>query len=256
MFNSPTDVTVTGCTFADNHISIALFGRDADPTFLLSTFNVQSNTFTGLGVEAPFPTVGVWVSFGAAGTVSANSFTEFIHNGVENNAVAIVAQDGLAVEHGQFVALRPVVYSGNTFSNNSIHLLAHAANNSKITNNVFGPLAQGALEPALLVSGLNVVIADNNFADSEGAIQLFGPGDTAYGVPRGTARNVILTGNWFTNVTTTVRTNEQVTFQESDSQLCCFQPSFQSFKLAGNGAAQASIRAWQGDSIVVESSST
>jgi hypothetical protein len=252
-----TEASVSNCSFSDNVISLVIWGRDND-TSLLTRFMVRSNRFTGLGAGAPFQQGGhggLWVAPSAEGSVIGNTFTDHIYNDAGSPGAGAGSMDGLADQRGSFLAVRPAVYSGNVFSNNTVHFAAWTANDFRITNNVFAATAPDSSWAAILLSGRNMVIANNNFAGRGGeAIWLSGRDDRSFNVPLGIARNTTISGNWFTNFRTPIRAGELVTFEETGTEICCFAPRFQKLDLGDDGKMRAQVRAWHDASMVLESS--
>ena len=250
------EVAVVNSSFQDNGYSIVLGGNDSNaPSLHRLQFKVEGNSFTGLGASAPFfQHGGIFVTVGAEGSIIGNAITDHVYNGFEDGAFGIAGNDGGFRQRGYFLPIRPVVFSGNVFSNNTAHLVTANSHRSTITNNVFLATASESPWAALTLSGENIAIADNNFANCPEAIRLWGANDAYADVPVGIAKNIDIFGTWFTNVTTTIQTGELATFDEIGTELCCFAPEFQALELSDDSKIHARVRSWHNSPLVIESS--
>lgn len=105
------DVAVTACDFADNLVSIALKGDDANPNVLLARVLAAHNWITGLGPTPLVNQFGIRVLYGATGFVLGNKVTDHVYLGSSTFAVGILL--GVA-QPGEPLVLPPIVVAGNT----------------------------------------------------------------------------------------------------------------------------------------------
>ena len=255
------NVGIINSTFEDNERSIVLAGSDRDqPSALRLRFTVEGNVITGFG-PAEIAIDGITLYTGATGEIRGNVIRDHALTGVgDSYAAGISGYDGLARQraNGHAVPLKPIRIEGNTFINNDEHILLILANGTQVQNNNFhGGGSDPSRWGAVAFSGTNVVVADNNFSNVETGLVLFSNDHFFSGWPPiGTAANAQMVSNWFTNVTAAVWTNSAVSgLQEKGTELCCFEPRFQSMVLAENGKVKARVRTWHGQPLIVESSS-
>ena len=260
------NVQVISNTFEGNETCVAIAGDDdTNPTLLRTRFTIEGNSLTGFGGEA-LAIDGIGIYTGASGEVRGNTFENFNYTGSSTGTLVpfssgVAAMDTFARRRNppQAVQLHPIRFEANTFRNNDEHLVVLGVRQAEIVNNVFtgsGPVPRPW--GALLVSGLNQIIANNNFADLPTGIFLFGSGDQildnwpSVGVPR----NTRLTGNWFSNVPQMIRfPSQQLTgIQIEGTNQPPFRPEFLPVSIQGDGL-QINVRGWHGESVVLESSS-
>ncbi len=256
--SAAVNVQVVDSTFVDNQFSMVLRGDPiSNPTLLRTTITIKGNTIMGLGeIATPHnPHYGIWIVTGVGGEVTDNTLMNHGYSGIGLNfCSAIDAYDA----HGgrPFFPLKPVRYERNTFSNNSGGLVMVRGDNSQVINNKFLGTS-GPSWGALAISGANVLVADNNFADLAKGILLLG--DESFGdgwpaiVP---AVNPVLATNWFCNVPVPMQVNPIATgLQERGTETNCpFAPIFRSFTKSGTGEARALLRGWHGDTVTLEAS--
>ena len=248
-------VTFTGNTFTNNITALRLAGdpNSANPGQLRLTVRVHGNTIIGFG---PYPgwNAGIFLNCGVTGDVTENFVSDFVATG-SVIAPAVVAYDGSVSIHGRWVPLQPLNFDGNTLTNNGHIMILIGANGSRIVNNKFTVAVPGVDSwGGLQVSGTNVQVANNNFADMPiGTVLLNGTESWVPSIPP--AANISLIGNWFCNVPEPILVKSQVTvLQEHGSETNFpFAPRFQSIT-SSNGVTQALLRGWHGDSYVIETS--
>jgi hypothetical protein len=241
-------INVSNSTFFDNRTAITLFGDESLPELVRNRFALDGNTIKGSQPSQEVTSVGIIVGSGAQGRVKGNMIIDHSSN------LAIVANDRQFLERGFFYPLKSIAISGNVFSNNAVHLAAIAANNIVVTNNTFGKKAQALRDWGITITGTNLLVADNNFADMPQGIAL-PAGELLQGFSRGSVLNVKLANNWFTNVATPIYTNTAVRgLMQTGTKLCCFAPEFATWDLTPAGFVHARLRSWHYDVMVFESS--
>lgn len=256
-------VNIISNNFEDNERSITLTGDDtSNPTLLRTAFTIEANTITGLG-PAPMVVRGVLILTGAGGLVRGNTVTDHqcTRTG-DSYASGIKAFDGWAVSRNPsvFVPLQAIRFEGNTFRNNSDHLVLINAPNSEIINNVFE--GTGARQPrwgAVAISGSGIRIENNDFSDSPTGIHCFGEDHYWAGWPLTTiAGNSVLTGNWFSSIPNPLQIQPGVVgLQQQGTRLPPFHPEFVSITRTDTNQSQGlmlTVRSWHGTPIVLETS--
>jgi hypothetical protein len=222
------NVSVLNSTFADNRCSIHPSGDDgiANATLLRTRFTIEGNTFTGFGPDSDLVNYGIIILTGAGGEVKGNTMTGYSYAGAATGfSSAIHAYDGRFDTRG-YVPVRPVRYEGNSFSTNDHHLVIVAANDSTVVSNVFLGTGPGMRRwGGLALSGTNVTIARNDFADMPIGVELFG-GDLNGTFLRGVATNPKLHTNRFCRVAEPIHVQPLVTgVQEQGTELCTNVPA-------------------------------
>lgn len=249
---TPTvNVGVFNSTFEDNQTSILVSGDEDYPSSLRTSFIIQGNTVTGFGPIA-MAVDGIVIYSSAGGEVSRNTIRNHLYTGPGQ-----LFSGGIAAFDGRFrfVPLQAVRYEGNTFSNNTVHLAAVAANGSQVLNNVFDRAIPGFFPWAVGFSGASILVANNDFSDMTTGIALFGGQTYPSG---GHATNPKLISNWFCNVTQPIRIETLVTgLQQQGTELCENNPlraTFQSIRQLTGGGASLTLRSWHGEPLVIEAS--
>lgn len=252
--SSEVHFSVCASAFADNETSVLLRGDPgANPAVRRVTTVIKENSITGLG-SVPFPNQGVSIVCGVTGHVFANRLTQ-------HGSAAIDAYDAAAQSHGQFIPLQPINYEQNILSNNVQHLRLFGGNESRVINNIF--LGHGAInqdDAGVVLSGTNIVTANNNFSDRPLGILLVGSGTWEDWPAFPPAARPTLAANWFCNVPEPIRvdTNLVIGLHEQGTAQCesgPLQPIFQSTRNSNGTGAALTLRAWHGDSVVIEASS-
>ena len=245
----PISVGVFNSTFEENETSVVLAGDDEfNPTTLRTSFILEGNTVVGFGPVTP-PFDGILILTGAGGEVKRNIIRDYVYLGSATRTFSggIAATDRRNQDRG-YIPVRPVRYDGNTFSNNNLHLFILGANESQVMNNIFQPTASGVTEVALVVSGTNIVVANNDFHDMPLGVVLVG-GDTFPRPPAAT--NPKLIDNWFCNVTEPIRIDTLVSgLEQLGTETAC--PSRPALRIAGTSLT---VRTWHGAPVVLEQSS-
>jgi len=261
----PVDIGVFNSTFEDNEIALHLRGEpDLNPTLLRTTFTIEGNAITGVGPSgAAFR--GIAIRTGASGVIKSNIIRNHSYTGTgETFASGVAAYDDNATNTNRvplrFIPLFPVRYESNTFSNNDEHLVIIGGNASEVVNNIFhGTGPAGPRWGALALSGTNILVADNDIADTPTGVFLFGNEILFSGWPLiSPARNPALHTNWFCNVALPSRTHPLVTgLVERGSARCendLRRPVFRSIGPVSAQGVRTLLRSWHGRPVVVEAS--
>ncbi len=259
--SSVVSVGVFQSTFSDNQFGITLLGDPVNnPLALRLTVTIEGNTMNGLG-PAPIGNYGIWVNTGVGGQVLGNTFLNHAYSGSALSfSSAISAYDSRAQSRTPrvFLPLRPMLYVGNTFSNNGGAMVLVAADDSQVLNsNFLGNTLSGPKWGAIALSGKNILAANNNFSDVLLGIALLGDESFGVGYPAMiSAVNPSLTANWFCNVPTPIQMNPLVSgLKEQGTETNYpFAPRFQSYTRPNAGESRALLRGWHGDTVTLEAS--
>ena len=215
------DIQVLRSTFAENTVSIELFG-DApagpnapwNPDLLSTTFTVDDNTIVGNGPDATGRQNGIEIHAGAGGEVKRNIITDYAYTGTAEAvpfSFGIQASDSIDFDRGApLAALQPVQYEGNILLNNQIDTALLRADDSTIVNNSFEGTAPGYRAGGLYFSGDNVKVVANRFSEMDTGVLLFG-NDWDYGTFLGITTDAILFANQFCGVADPIHIEELVT---------------------------------------------
>jgi hypothetical protein len=215
-------------TFADNAVSIWLAGDWIDnPGLLRTTFNVESNTISGIGPTSSDSQAGILISCGAGGVVKGNRITDHYRLGATalDPSYGIVAYDGWRLGTGSpLVPLQVVRYEGNTLVNNQTAIGAAMANSSQFINNSIEGPGGGLTSVGLFASGTNILAGTNRFVNLTRGTVLIG-NDPDWGTDLGIAKNVTLAANHFCQVTKQIQVESLVTnITEQDTLTCPYPP--------------------------------
>jgi len=215
-------------TFADNATSIWLAGDWQDnPALLRTTFNVESNTISGIGPTSLDNQLGIAIVCGAGGVVKSNRITDHYHSGatILDSSHGIAAYDRWRLgTTTPLVAVQVVHYEGNTLVNNQRPIGAALANGSQFINNWIEGPGGGLTSVGLSLSGTNILAGTNHFASLTQGILLLG-NDPIVGTALGIASNVTLASNRFCNVTNSVVIEPLVAgVTEQGTLTCPFPP--------------------------------
>jgi nitrous oxidase accessory protein NosD len=254
----PVDIIVKNCVFDDNENAVHLRGEPVlNPMLLRTTFSVETNTVTGVGpTEAPF--AGITIRNGASGVVRGNTIRGHTYAGTANAVGAgIAAYDDNAYTTNRspmrFMPLLPIRFEGNTFSNNSEHLVLVGANDTEVSNNIFEAAGPSRWGGVVLGGSTNCTVSNNDFAVATKGVVLFGPNDYLFsGWPAaGMATAVHLAANWFCNVAQAFQFRSPTAMiAEQGTEFCPFKPVIQGMSTPGI----LTVRSWHGDVLVIETS--
>ena len=226
--SEPMEIKVLRNTLADNALGVFLTGDWMDhPDQLRTTFTVEGNTITGIGLTSLGTQYGLVIVCGAGGVVKGNHFAEFYHAAMStSDSGAILAYDmwGLIDSGHARTELQPLRIEENVFEENQEAIGAALANGSTIARNRIHGMRAGLSSEGVLVSGTRITVAENRFDGLSKGVVLVGD-HAGWGTAFGIATNVTVAANRFCGVATPVD-HEPLTSQivETGSLLCPFPP--------------------------------
>jgi nitrous oxidase accessory protein NosD len=250
------DLNVLNSTFADNERSIVLAGDEINPAVLRTTFTIEGTMFTGLGPTSIVHNA-ILIVTGAGGLMKANRMSGYSYNGGANAfSSAVFAHDGQFSTRG-YLSLQPIRYEGNVFADNDHHVVTVTANDSQIVSNRFQQTGLGWRRwGSVVLSGTNVLVADNQFSDLPVGIELFGGeiNGTDVLARRGIASGTKLSTNRFCRVHQPIRAQPlAIGTQESGTEITCPLPAARDLHVPADFATiqQAVEAAAPGDTIQI-----
>jgi nitrous oxidase accessory protein NosD len=225
--SGPVSVQIRNNTFMDNTAAAEIVGDPGfNPTARLTEFIFADNTITGIGPSDHGAQQGLRILCGASGVVRRNTITDHSHTAgvAPGNAIGIVAFDDNRFGTTNLMSLQPLRFEGNVFRNNQNHMVVMRGDGSVILNNQFEGSAPGARASGLVVSGKDVFVATNRFADVGTGVVVLG-NDPDFGTMLGISTNVQLVANRFCDVTPLVLVEPLATgTTEIGSVTCPFSP--------------------------------
>lgn len=218
------EFVVTHCRFADNGCSIHLRGNGQALTKSRLHFSLEDNVIEGIGPTSLGGQVGIFISYGAEGSVIGNRITD--HNSLLEGLIKSFGI--LAIDWNYSVAirpdarpLRPVQYERNTLIANQWAIASMGSSGSQF----FGNLIQGVsprISTGIGLTGDSNQVAGNSFSAVSRGILLIGT-DPEYGNALGKATDPVLTDNRFCEVAQPVVSEDLVHgVTESGSVRCPF----------------------------------
>jgi len=200
VFGTPVvEITVNGCTFADNGTAMDLEGDTfANSPTPRTVIDIQDNTITGVDPSDP-QNPGIQILPAVTGRVKGNL--------IQHAAWGVLALDvyGYSASPPSPEPLQAVSYEANKFVDDGYGLISAKAHGSRFVNNRFDRSNVG-----LASSGTGDQIINNRFADSSAGIVLLGD-DPTFGTALGTAGEATLIGNGFCQVADPIVTEPLVT---------------------------------------------
>jgi len=232
------NVRVAGCAFADNYTGVFFVGL---PDRQSMNATIENNTIIGPGaLDNDFTPVGILIREGVGGRIAGNTISGFSYIGTSVDfpiSFGILAAN--EANWPAFGILQPLIIEGNTLRDNQMHIALIKGDGSVVRNNRFQGTAPGIIPVGLVVSGTNVTIANNQFANMVEGIRLMG-NDPNWGTLLGIALNAQVTSNRFCNVTNRINVEPLANDTETGTLLCPF-PS------PTSAIAPAVLLSWPGE---------